>query len=90
MNKYVGFAVAAGLGFAWFKGRQKTSASTQVLDSIPLAGGDFVGDTWSRLNGADLVAQGYPNIGGNLNADPGGIGTKAINLGAGWNGNVGA
>ena len=78
----------AVLALVWFKGFHKVSASTQLQDSVPLAGGDFVGDTWARLNGADLIAQGYPNIGGHLNADPGRIGIMGLNLNAGWNGNT--
>lgn len=78
----------AALLLLWVKGMHRTSARDQLLDSEPLAGGDFVGDTWARLDGADLVAQGYPNITNSPNADPGRIGVMGLNLNTMWNGTI--
>lgn len=82
------YLIVGVLALLWYRGTQKKAVSTQLEDTSHLGGSDFIGDTWARLNGADLVAQGYPNLLGSVNADPGRIGVSTLMPNVSWNGTI--
>lgn len=83
------YILGAGLVLLWLRGNKKIAASTQVKDSIPTEGTDWIGTAWDRLNGAqDLTAKGYPNLAAGAQADPGKVGQLSAGLSTGWDGTL--
>lgn len=83
------YLIAGAVGvLLLIRAKRREEKSTQLADSVPRSGSDFITDAWTQLNGGGMTAPGYPNIAPGANADPGKVGALSVLGAAMWDGSM--
>lgn len=85
---YMG-AGAALLLVMLIRGKKRVSADASLSEGTNFYNAsDWQGTAWQRIEGADLGAAGFPNMGTTTNASPSRNTVARLGLSADWNGNL--
>lgn len=87
-NLYIFAAVAVG-AILWKRGKSIEAAKNTINEATHTDGTNWVGGgVYERLAGLDLLAPTSRNLDNSVNADPGMVGQRNINLMPSWNGSL--
>lgn len=87
-NLYILAAVAVG-AILWKRGKSIEEAKNKISEATHTDGTNWQGGgVYERLAGLDLLAPASRNLDNSVNADPGIVGQRNINLMPSWNGSL--
>jgi len=87
---YIGGAVVV-LAMLWARGHSRKKVDQSLSEGTSFANAtDWQGSAWERLSNADMTLEGFPNLGGSVNAHPSVNTLKALDLQVNWDGSMGA
>lgn len=84
--------IVGAIGIAailWKRGKDKEAAKNKITEAAITDGTNWQGgDVYARMAGTDLLAPTSRNLDNSVNADPGTVGQRNVNLMPSWNGSL--